>query len=61
MKCKQCNNDLMITSVGFESALDTEEITSVQKLVCTNVNCQMFCGNDTNNPTKIAEVIRTKV
>ena len=49
----------MIASNEMVSAIDTTEVTSVQKLVCTNPNCKLFCGNDANNPVKVAEIVRT--
>ena len=61
MKCKQCNNDLIIASSKLESMIDSTDVYSVQKLVCTNAKCPMFCGNNLSDPSLIVETIRNKV
>ena len=61
MKCNQCNNGLFISSSKLESAIDSTDVYSVQRLVCTNPNCSNYCGVDTSNPKKIVEIVRNKV
>lgn len=61
MKCEYCERDLMISSSEMESALDTETVTCVQKLVCVNPECEIYAGKDLTNPLHIAKTIRTEV
>lgn len=59
MKCEYCGHDLRISKSYMESPEGTITVTCVQKLVCTNVDCELYCGNDATNPIQVAKTIRT--
>ena len=61
MKCDYCGCDLIIAKNKMESPLDTENITSVQTLVCTNTACEIYAGRDLSNPLQVAKTLRTLV
>jgi hypothetical protein len=61
MECKLCKENLMVSENKFESDINTTEVYSVMKLVCTNPKCDGYCGTDLNKPIKVAETVRNKV
>ena len=57
MKCRNCNGDLFVS----DSKMIEDNTICKQKLVCTNQNCELYCGHDTNNPRIVAETRRIEV
>lgn len=62
MKCKVCNQNLVIGDYKLESPIGTTEISCRHVFYCTNKNCNNYAGNDLNSPdAKVAESITKKV
>jgi len=61
MKCEYCERDLYVGPTKMESELETTTVTCVQKMLCTNTECEIYAGTDLTNPLQIAKTIRTEV
>jgi len=54
MKCSKCGLRLTRAKEGFKTQLNSIEVERVEQWVCTNPNCEMYCGSDLSNPTKVS-------
>lgn len=61
MKCKLCNQNLVIGDSELVSPLNTTEVSSKMTLLCTNPNCAGYAGEKLNSPLVIAETITKPV
>ena len=58
MKCKLCDQNLVIADNEESSPIGTTEIITRLTLVCTNPNCANYCGPDLNaDNLKVAETV----
>lgn len=57
MKCEHCDQDLYISKCVPTSELNTTTVKMTNILVCTNQNCTIYCGPDTNHPKHIADTL----
>ena len=53
MKCEHCNQPLTVSN--FEMIEDDKK--GKQTLVCTNQDCTIYCGRDTNHPRNVAKTV----
>lgn len=63
MKCKLCNQNLVIGNNKLESPLNTTEVSCKHIFYCTNPRCKGYAGTtDLNDPdAKVADSITKKV
>lgn len=61
MKCKLCNQPLLIGKSELVTELDSLDINSKMTMVCNNPKCPNYAGEDLSNPLAIAETITRKV
>ena len=61
MKCKSCDNDLMVANLKMVSERDSTDVFQEQQLICINPKCSCYAGRDLDNPKMIVETIRNKV
>lgn len=61
MVCNKCNQQLIISKSTVKSELDSTDVFCEQVLVCTNQNCEMFAGEDLNNPKCVCKTISNKI
>lgn len=61
MKCPKCESDCRIAGNIFKSSMSSEDVFSVQTIVCVNRRCELYAGTDLNNPLHIVKTIETKV
>lgn len=63
MLCKICDNPLVVAKSRLELVNDnkpdvpTEAYTCLD-MVCINIKCSNYAGEDLNNPSTIAEVVK---
>lgn len=57
MKCEHCGQDLFVSKCVPTSETNTTVVKMSNTLVCTNQNCVIYCGPDTNNPNHIADTM----
>ena len=53
MECMHCQFPLRVVKGGSRSDTGTSDIIYVQLLGCLNPNCDMYTGDDLNNPQNI--------
>lgn len=53
MKCESCNQPLTVSNFKMTD----NNTKGKQTLVCTNKDCNLYCGTNLNNPKIIARTV----
>jgi len=62
MKCKLCNQNLVIGSGNLTTEMNTTEVNCKHVFFCINPNCDNYAGDNLNSPdAKVADSIVHKV
>lgn len=61
MKCSHCNQDLYVSKVVPTSEMNSTDVYMDQTFVCTNPDCEIYCGDDLSNPKHVAMTMKVKV